>query len=201
MEIALVGLVVVALVLFFVFRKKPGSSTPADHDDAPFTTPSKHVQVPAKSAEPRARDQHAGTPERRTQDVTRPVDTQRAVQQRDPAPSEGYESSYPSTDEGPAQDLGGSDDTDFGLSVVPPEEEAASPPPPPARSARSQEQETLGKKPALASLRKGLARSRSDEGLFGKLKGLITGKKEIYPKIAEEIEEFLLTSDVGVNTT
>jgi fused signal recognition particle receptor len=53
----------------------------------------------------------------------------------------------------------------------------------------------------VQSLRKGLAKSRGDEGFFGKLKALISGKREINADIAEEIEEVLLTSDVGVQTT
>jgi fused signal recognition particle receptor len=53
----------------------------------------------------------------------------------------------------------------------------------------------------ISSLRRGLAKSRGDEGFFGKLKALISGKKEVSPDIAEEIEEVLLTSDVGVQTT
>ncbi|MCC6901962.1 MAG: signal recognition particle-docking protein FtsY [Polyangiaceae bacterium] len=53
----------------------------------------------------------------------------------------------------------------------------------------------------VVGLRKGLAKSRSDEGFFGKLKALISGKKEISPAIAEDIEEILLASDVGVATT
>ena len=76
------------------------------------------------------------------------------------------------------------------------EEAVASEPPPPPAS-----------KPALTapqdiqSLRKGLARSRTDEGFFGKLKSLFTGKTEIDASIAEDIEELLLASDVGVATT
>lgn len=50
-------------------------------------------------------------------------------------------------------------------------------------------------------LRRGLARARDDEGFFGKLRALITGRKEISPAIAEDIEEILLASDVGVSTT
>ena len=53
----------------------------------------------------------------------------------------------------------------------------------------------------VSSLRKGLAKSRGEGGFFGKLKALISGKKEISADIAEEIEEVLLTSDVGVQTT
>ena len=50
-------------------------------------------------------------------------------------------------------------------------------------------------------LRKGLAKSRNEGDFFGKLKALISGDKEISPEIAEDIEEILLASDVGVQTT
>jgi fused signal recognition particle receptor len=53
----------------------------------------------------------------------------------------------------------------------------------------------------ISSLRRGLAKSRGEEGFFGKLRALISGKKEINADIAEEIEEVLLSSDVGVQTT
>jgi fused signal recognition particle receptor len=53
----------------------------------------------------------------------------------------------------------------------------------------------------VQSLRKGLAKSRGDEGFFGKLKALFAGRREISPEIAENIEEVLLASDVGVPTT
>ncbi len=53
----------------------------------------------------------------------------------------------------------------------------------------------------ISSLRKGLAKSRGEEGFFGRLKALFGGKKEIGSEIAEEIEEVLLASDVGVQTT
>jgi fused signal recognition particle receptor len=46
-----------------------------------------------------------------------------------------------------------------------------------------------------------LARSRATGGFFGKLKDLFAGSREIDPEIASEIEEILLTSDVGVTTT
>lgn len=53
----------------------------------------------------------------------------------------------------------------------------------------------------VGSMRRGLARSRSEEGLFGRLRALFTGSREIDETIASEIEEVLLTSDVGVATT
>jgi fused signal recognition particle receptor len=53
----------------------------------------------------------------------------------------------------------------------------------------------------IQSLRRGLAKSRGDEGFFGRLKAVFGGKREISPDIAEGIEEVLLASDVGVRTT
>jgi len=55
--------------------------------------------------------------------------------------------------------------------------------------------------PNVQSLRKGLAKSRESEGFFGRLKALFTGKTEISEDISSEIEEVLLSSDVGVQTT
>jgi fused signal recognition particle receptor len=59
----------------------------------------------------------------------------------------------------------------------------------------------LASQPDVQGMRRGLARSRGAEGFFGKLKALFGGKKEIEPTIAEDIEEVLLASDVGVRTT
>jgi len=51
----------------------------------------------------------------------------------------------------------------------------------------------------VAGLRKGLAATRG--GFMARLKALFTGKKEIDPAILEQLEEVMLTSDVGVKTT
>ena len=65
--------------------------------------------------------------------------------------------------------------------------EAEPEPPPPPRD--------------LSVLRKGLAKARGDGGFLGRLANLFAGKKEIDPTIADQVEEILLTSDVGVATT
>jgi fused signal recognition particle receptor len=65
--------------------------------------------------------------------------------------------------------------------------------PPPAPIAR--------RKRDVAGLRKGLSKARESGGLFGRLRELLGGKKELDPTITEQIEEILLTSDVGVKTT
>jgi fused signal recognition particle receptor len=53
----------------------------------------------------------------------------------------------------------------------------------------------------LSGLRRGLTKSRQAEGFFGRLRALFTGKKEIPADLTTQIEEVLLTSDVGVETT
>ena len=53
----------------------------------------------------------------------------------------------------------------------------------------------------VSGLRRGLAKSREAEGFFGRLRALFSGKKELSPDLAVQIEEVLLTSDVGVETT
>jgi fused signal recognition particle receptor len=53
----------------------------------------------------------------------------------------------------------------------------------------------------LTELRKGLAKARGQTGFLGRLANLFAGKKELDPAIADQVEEILLTSDVGVGTT
>lgn len=65
--------------------------------------------------------------------------------------------------------------------------EAASQPPP------------VVSKKDVAGLRKGLAATRG--GFMARLKAIFSGKKEIDPAILEQLEEVMLTSDVGVKTT
>ena len=55
------------------------------------------------------------------------------------------------------------------------------------------------KKDKKGDLIKGLERSR--EGLFGKLGRLITGRRRIDAEVLEELEEILISADVGVTTT
>lgn len=55
------------------------------------------------------------------------------------------------------------------------------------------------KKDNKKGLVKGLERSR--EGLFGKLARIVTGKSRVDDEVIEELEEVLITSDVGVETT
>lgn len=53
----------------------------------------------------------------------------------------------------------------------------------------------------IEGLRRGLSKSRSKEGFFGRLLAVFAGKKEIAPDITAQLEEVLLASDVGTKTT
>lgn len=53
----------------------------------------------------------------------------------------------------------------------------------------------------VSNLRRGLAKSRDAEGFFGRLRALFVGKKELSADLATQVEEVLLSSDVGVETT
>ncbi len=80
----------------------------------------------------------------------------------------------------------------------PREERVEAPTPPPAKAKL---EEDFGK-PAIfdpATVRRGLARTRG--GMMARLADLIRGRKVVDPALLQEIEEVLLTSDVGVKTS
>ena len=225
----LVGLVVAALVVFFLTRKKKPSYELPEADASPLAGPS--LQAPT-GAPPKGDSVHPGDNR---------VSSGDSVPQTDAEPQRVAPQSVDSAEasgEAPAQDAGSRDvegsaaadsaprPLDPSLAIEAPapvlnelepvetenlslrpvlddaeeHEEPGSPPPPPERSETPVET-GLGRKPELQSLRRGLAKSRQAEGFFGRLKSLFQAKKEIDPAIAEEIEEVLLTSDVGVQTT
>ena len=174
MEIALVAVVVLAIVVFFVLRKKPD-------DVSTDTTPKAQAPQQPSRLEPKE---------------TQP----RSV--IDPAPKDGDPKAdkaavAPSDDPTEKADA---PDTDLEVGLER-EQGEASPPPPPTRTGTTPEPASVGRRAELQSLRKGLAKSRQSEGFFGKLKGIFVANREIDPEIAAEIEEVLLSSDVGVATT
>jgi fused signal recognition particle receptor len=80
----------------------------------------------------------------------------------------------------------------------PPSEKAPPTPalaPPSARAPRS----AAAARDAVRDLRKGLSRSR--EGFFGRLVALVSGKAAIDPALVDELEEVLVSADVGVKGT
>jgi fused signal recognition particle receptor len=79
---------------------------------------------------------------------------------------------------------------------------SAAPPPPSSRKeAERTSRPFLSKRTDVERLRRGLARSREEGGFFGKLRNLFGAKPEISADLTREIEDVLLSSDVGVKTT
>jgi fused signal recognition particle receptor len=79
-------------------------------------------------------------------------------------------------------------------------------PAPPSRregaSGKTPEPAAAAPKPRdVSGLRRGLSKSREAEGFFGRLRALFSGKKELSADLTAQIEQVLLTSDVGVETT
>ena len=74
---------------------------------------------------------------------------------------------------------------------------------PPARAdqaKRAAAEVPVSRAPDVQTLRRGLGRSRDSAGVFGRLKALLGGQQQLDPGIAQQIEEVLLASDVGVAT-
>ncbi len=208
-----VGLIVIlAVVAFFIMKKKPSTpKTPTFTDTSPNTTPSRAIepgpinstealedgtsveQSPPMSSDTALTGEPTEDSAREQADSSRAASTPESSSQNllandsEIPPTQAAEASAVESQEGLTQE----EET---------QEEEASPPPPPSR-ALSPAPPSVGRKADLQSLRKGLARSRNSEGFFGRLRGLIGGRKEIDPDIAAEIEEVLLSSDVGVHTT
>jgi fused signal recognition particle receptor len=179
MEIEIVVVVLLALAAFIWFRSKK-SKLPALDDDI-------DVAPPKVSAEPKT--QVEALLKERQPMVPRPL-----ASESDAAP-EPNPIREPINIAPIAPEIHMPVDPALGLPSIAPVE--AVPPPPD----RSRDATRVTSHVDFQSLRRGLAKSRKEDGFFGKLRSLLGGRKEIDPKISEEIEELLLTSDVGVKTT
>ncbi|MDB4988547.1 MAG: Signal recognition particle receptor protein FtsY, partial [Myxococcaceae bacterium] len=73
------------------------------------------------------------------------------------------------------------------------------PPPPPPKATDGALGRTQPSAEDVATLKKGLASTRG--GFVARLSQLFRGKKEIEPGLLDEIEEVLITADIGVGTT
>ena len=158
--IVVVGLVIAALVYFFVLKKGPDA------------LPDKAEQGPARDTKDAKADARSDS---KKGDAPKKTDAKG----------------------GEVEDI--RVDTD---SLVPPKKFV-----PPAEALSSSNLQSEPSQPTpvkrakkdIAGLRKGLAASRT--GFIAKLTAIFSGKKEIDPAILEQMEEVMLTSDVGVKTT
>jgi fused signal recognition particle receptor len=175
-----IGLVVVviAAVVYFVALRKP--APPPEIEE-----PQPQKKLPEKAAEPAAQDRKAA-PAKAEKPAAPPPKPEKPAPEKAPEPRAEKPAAPPRAAEPKAEKPAPE------KAPEPKAEKPAAPPPRAAAPARKRDVE---------GLRKGLAKVREKEGFFGRLKALFVGKKEIDPQIVEQIEEVLLTSDVGVKTT
>ena len=188
--IALIAIVVAIVAgLYFATRKRPAPQI--EGEEPPAQLPAQKPKEPvaaARTAEPAPPAQKAAPPpppakkpEPEKQKPAEPSKTAPAAKPAEAAPAQKPEAPPPP----PAAQR-----------AAEPEKPKAPPPAPPAQKTAEP-----ARRKDIEGLRKGLTKVREKEGFFGRLKALFSGKKEIDPNIVEQIEEVLLTSDVGVATT
>ena len=196
--IAIVVLGLIAVVLFFATRK-PAELPAAEEepDELPAKDPGrpsltdKLDQKRAELAQPRDKDKEPGKgtakPKAEDKPKAKAAEAAKATAKADES----------KTDEPNAEDKP--------VAAEPKVEEN-----PAASAARDATKQTVReplspvsnrKKVDPKDLRIGLAKSRGSEGFFGRLAALVRGKREIDPELLRDIEDVLVTSDVGVKVT
>jgi fused signal recognition particle receptor len=191
-----VGLLIVVAVVYFLFIRKP----PAPPE----------IEAPPKPGLPEkpSRDGVAGGPKPRAPAEPKPAEAPalpKAAEKplaKEPAPAPPKPA--PSTTKPaaePAAPKTAEASPHPGTPSAPPPAAEAKPAAPPPISRVREPAPVSARKPDVEGLRKGLGKVRASEGLFGRLKALFLGKKEVDTQLIEQMEEVLLTSDVGVQTT
>jgi len=189
-----IGLVVVALAVYFLFIRKPEAPKKIEAPPEQKKLPEKKAapQEPAKPADKPAKEEAkkpaAAKPKgEEVKEVKK--EEKKAPEPAAPA-AEKQPEAAPKAAEAPKAEPA--------VAPTPAVEEARAvkaivPREPPAPSAP--------RKKDVEGLRRGLTKAREKEGFFGRLKALFVGRSEVDPTLVERIEEVLLTSDVGVKTS
>jgi fused signal recognition particle receptor len=188
--IVVVVLVLAVVAYFAFFQKKAGAAASDETRDRPSPEP----KAPARPT-PKAREE------------AEPKPAPRAVEpKREPSKPEPSKLEPAKVTPAKAEPAAATSEDDEGEGV---EVEAPSAPPPAkaqtpqvaAKKAEATPPPRSTRKRDVEGLRKGLAKQRGEGGFFARLKSLFAGKREVDPGLVEQIEEVLLTSDVGVATT
>jgi fused signal recognition particle receptor len=197
--LVIVGVVILGAVLFFLTRKS----------DAPqIEAPPEPKKLPTKAAEPATTP--AAKPKPKPELAKEPAKP--AKKAADEAPAKPAPKPEPAPAKEPAPAVAKEPAPELvkepARAEEPVKEVAPAPAPEVVESKPAPRAQPVKDRPAPAprkrdveGLRKGLAKARESEGFFGRLKALFTGRKEIDPQLVEQMEEVLLTSDVGVKTT
>ncbi|MBK8217397.1 MAG: signal recognition particle-docking protein FtsY [Myxococcales bacterium] len=171
--IAVIVLIVVAIAAFFALNKKKAPELPAPEDEKP-----EPKKPEPKKAEPAAKKAEPEPTPKKAEPKPEPAKAE------PPKAPEGKRELAQTALEAP-QAKAKARDEDIAIDEAPAEEAKAVAPPTSKRD--------------VEGLRKGLTASR--KGFIARLTALFTGKKEIDPAILEQMEEVMISSDVGVKTT
>ncbi|WP_437552768.1 signal recognition particle-docking protein FtsY [Sorangium sp. So ce327] len=193
MEIALiiVGLVVVAAIVYFVTKKAPPPEIAAPPEP-------KKLQEKAKQPSEKPADKPTEKPRAPKKP---PAEEAPPAKAKEPAPQEEPPAAAPAPVEAPVAPPPAIEPAATAAAEAPIAPAIEAPAVKPAARPARETAPPAARKRDIEGLRKGLTKVRESEGFFGRLKALFAGKKEIDPNVVEQIEEVLLTSDVGVKTT
>lgn len=194
-----IGLIVLAAV-YFLFIRKP--EAPKQIEKAPEP---KKLQDKKPAAEPEASQKTADKPakqEAKKAPTKQPTDEAKEAKPKEEAKPPPKAEAAPKEEAAAAPKAA--------EPVTKPEAEAAPTPAPKVEAAPAATKAIVPgaapppvapRKKDVAGLRRGLSKARENEGFFGRLKALFVGRSEVDPGLVDQIEEVLLTSDVGVKTT
>ncbi|MDC3959433.1 signal recognition particle-docking protein FtsY [Polyangium jinanense] len=204
-----IGLVVVALAVYFLFIRKPEApkkletppeakklpATKAPEREEPAKTAGKPAKEEPKQAAPAKVKPAEEAKEAKKKEEKKAAEPAPAVVEKQPEPAPvAKEPEAKQPEPAPVQ------------APTPVAEPAPKPAEAPAIkpvsiAARELPAPSAPRKKDVEGLRRGLTKARESEGFFGRLKALFVGRSEVDPGLVDQIEEVLLTSDVGVKTT
>ncbi|MCB9611427.1 MAG: signal recognition particle-docking protein FtsY [Sandaracinus sp.] len=180
-----VAVVVVVVIAFVALRKKEPEALPPERDQVPAARPPAQTE-PAKAA-PKAASKAEAKPE------AKPEPKPEAAKPEASAASEA-EPEAKAADAKPTREETQEirpEQIEEQIEDAEADAEAEPPPPPPRASAPTPPVD-------VAAYKAGLTRTRG--GFLSRLAKLFTKKTELDPAVFEEMEEILLTADIGVST-
>jgi len=204
--IVIIGLVVVALAAYFLTRK-PEAPKKLETPPEPKKLPEKKAaerEASAKAAGKPAKEEPKAAPEK-----AKPAEAAKEAKKEEKKPAEpspAVAEKQPEAAPVAKQPEAKQPEAAPVQAPTPAAEPAAKPAEagaikPVSITAREPPAPSAPRKKDVEGLRRGLTKARESEGFFGRLKALFVGRSEIDPGLVDQIEEVLLTSDVGVKTT
>jgi len=196
LHIVVIGLVVLVAV-YFLFIRKPEAAKQIEKAPEPKKLPEKkpaaETEAPRKAADKPAKSEANKAPAKQPTDeavAAKPKEEPKPPK-AEAAPKQEPEAAQKAPEPAAKPEA----------AVEAPAQKVEAPAGPKAIVAGAAPPPVAPRKKDVAGLRRGLAKARESEGFFGRLKALFVGRSEIDPGLVDQIEEVLLTSDVGVKTT